>query len=106
MEYNLSLNNYEVQKRDGTTVSNVIADKVVKRHMLLFGTLVFPTIMGAVLTFFSGRKHSLKEVAPWSLLLLSALGIYWSNTDYQIAKHSKDSQGGTLWIKFLKSQKD
>ena len=57
--------------------------------MLLFGTLVFPTIMGVVLAFFSGRKRSLKEVAPWSLLL-SALGIYWSNTDYQIAKHSKD----------------
>lgn len=63
MEYNLSLKNYEVQKRDGTTVSKVIADKVVKRNVLLFGTLVFPTIVGAVLTFFSGRKRSLKEVA-------------------------------------------
>ena len=57
------LKNYEVQKRDGTTVSKDIADKVVKRNMLLFGTLVFPTIMGAVLIFYSGRKHSLKEVA-------------------------------------------
>lgn len=81
--------NYEIQKKDEIPVSKEYADKVVKRNIMLFNTVVFPVITGGLLSLLHRGKNNLKKI--WGLAaVLSLAGLLTSNGMYKLLSETKD----------------
>lgn len=82
--------NYEVQKKDGTPVSKEYADKIVKRNIMVFDTVIFPVLTGGLLSLFNRGKDNLKFI--WGLAAcLSLVGLLTNYGMYKIISESKES---------------